>query len=166
MQLSKLSAGFNRTFMELKDEKSMQLSKLSAGFNRTFMELKVVCSCSDRGEGVFQSHLYGIESRSRRCTRRGRWVSIAPLWNWKFEVFSFWGRMLHVPRYVMQEFQSHLYGIESGHIIGSWGRKVAFQSHLYGIERRSVRRYHPKQTKFQSHLYGIERQVRCAFCGR
>ena len=54
-----------------------------ASFNRTFMELKLLCSCSDRGDGVFQSYLYGIEINIRRTAHRRS-----------------------------PEFQSYLYGIE------------------------------------------------------
>ena len=62
---------FNRTFMELKVEHDTHVVDVTICFNRTFMELKEnTCIFNKVQQPMFQSHLYGIESRSeRKCTR-------------------------------------------------------------------------------------------------
>ena len=81
----------------------------------------------------------------------------------------------------LQEFQSHLYGIErqkkiaafNAYVVSiaplwNWkssqtrsckGSSATFQSHLYGIESRKHSGFRLPKSKFQSHLYGIESSV-------
>ena len=93
---------FNRTFMELKDDRIRRLNNTRTfqshlygieslprwrnllkrqRFNRTFMELKVSGASGTADLCLFQSHLYGIESRLDTLKTRVGYVSIAPLWN-------------------------------------------------------------------------------------
>ena len=89
--------------MELKEARAAFQRVEEHGFNRTFMELKVVKDEDGERKTMFQSHLYGIESRTRRGSTTGHdgfnrtfmelkdinnpdelkklFVSIAPLWN-------------------------------------------------------------------------------------
>ena len=187
---------FNRTFMELKVEGEVNARLLPNSFNRTFMELKGAVRSRLFGVCLFQSHLYGIESCMVVSVNGLVRVSIAPLWNWKChsqpttphpQGFNRTFMELKVARmsaFILPvEFQSHLYGIESTHVLLSSERVRWFQSHLYGIESRNGRAHHqehdvsiaplwnwkiwpprpcPSAHRFQSHLYGIESHVRHA----
>ena len=85
--------------------KIMRASKPEC-FNRTFMELKDKRKQAAIARWRFQSHLYGIESRSSMpMTCKG------------------------------MPFQSHLYGIERCGRAICTPPFFSFQSHLYGIER-------------------------------
>ena len=115
--------GFNRTFMELKEECRAQFRQICDSFNRTFMELKELKTLFSRKGFVFQSHLYGIERITRTKFKVHKWVSIAPLWNWKHthtHTHSFNRTFME-----LKEKSTHLMLII-----------ILFQSHLYGIERQ------------------------------
>ena len=99
-------------------------------FNRTFMELKVGCSKGERDNSP---------------------VSIAPLWNWKYQGEK--------PTHGHDRFQSHLYGIESVDIVG-WGQEADGVSiaPLWNWKHGCHAPW-TVNTPFQSHLYGIESRV-------
>ena len=160
--------------MELKGRRLASIHRESLSFNRTFMELKVSFKYCVKSSSVFQSHLYGIESEHVDDGRCRSVVSIAPLWNWKFV----WGlngcragqgfnrTFMELKAWnvvvddAVEQFQSHLYGIErkdrillkwcsgSVSIAPLWNWKVSgdatlshdveFQSHLYGIESKDI----------------------------
>ena len=56
-----LSAGLNRTFMELKLSGGGKIDFEARGLNRTFMELKFITYFYSLSRSLFKSHLYGIE---------------------------------------------------------------------------------------------------------
>ena len=71
---------FNRTFMELKASEEGGLAH-DERFNRTFMELKGPEGSATCNGPPFQSHLYGIERTIQNVHNIPGLVSIAPLWN-------------------------------------------------------------------------------------
>ena len=67
--------------MELKVASGVALHGHGQRFNRTFMELKALRIMVFAQSGLFQSHLYGIESCVASAFHGKPPVSIAPLWN-------------------------------------------------------------------------------------
>ena len=143
--------GFNRTFMELKDAQGCYLLSWSTFQSHLYgIERRFINAWMSRPT-LFQSHLYGIEREKWNKWWYVRTVSIAPLWNWKASMLRTFAAVI--------PFQSHLYGIESAHLLLSSECVRWFQSHLYGIESNVGSWLRVATTLFQSHLYGIERRL-------
>ena len=141
--------GLNRTFMELKPTAATEAKDAASGLNRTFMELK----------------LWMLERGSPTLMRLNRTFMELKL-------------LIQNRNPNHDEFESHLYGIETGmseHIVAhkpSLNRTfmelkpesikkylpegATFESHLYGIETIAERRSCHAHNAFESHLYGIE----------
>ena len=173
---SLLRDSFNRTFMELKVNTS-SVPWAGAGFNRTFMELKVVQvrqGCSGVRVSIaplwnWKRVVFGLYTRVWGFNRtfmelKARTTRTPPTpatsFNRTFMELKVW----RLQRYALfQQFQSHLYGIESWYVYRCMSTRPVFQSHLYGIESKSVRLAPSTHARFQSHLYGIEREIRRLF---
>ena len=115
--------------MELKELKEQLATANTNGFNRTFMELKVVKKQS-RALGVPRFNRTFMELKDPPC-RTGRTAS---------------------------PFQSHLYGIESKHMILTRLFYHCFNRTFMELKVTFKLDGDGKGFKFQSHLYGIERR--------
>ena len=113
--------------MELKFITCSCLHCSSAGFNRTFMELKLINAPFRLSARKFQSYLYGIEMKVNL------YLSFkSPGFNRTFMELKFTKCMKVTAASFL--FQSYLYGIEMEQLKVEYQKILKFQSYLYGIE--------------------------------